>query len=203
MFRADLEQDDNIYIRQPSRETDDAWNSLEYGVASWATSKDLRAAGKDPSLSIQLPTSMGLGEDAYPIVVDIKHRIHCLNRIRKDLYFDYYYHDAFPGGNVTELHRLHTNHCLLLLLKSLICAANTDFAAFSWYEEYHQPLADFNIERKCGDFDGIDRWARARRIDQRSIYEIPKAANMPTRPMSAELREKLGQIDGETNIADI
>lgn len=199
----DLEQSDNIYIRQRSKQTDDAWNTLESGVAAWTTSKALEAAGKDPSRSVKLPPSMGLGEDAYPIIVDIKHRIHCLNRLRKDLSFDYYYSKDFPDGNASEFHYLHTNHCILVLLKSMICDANTDFAAYSWFDGYDNPMADFDIGRRCGDFDGIHRWARERQLDQTVVFDLPKPASAYTRPMSPGVREKLSQYDSHGRGGDI
>ncbi|KAF2169471.1 hypothetical protein M409DRAFT_31402, partial [Zasmidium cellare ATCC 36951] len=148
----------------PSKETDDAWNRLERGVASWATSQDLVAAGIDPSKSVKLPFSMGHGDDAYPIVVDAKHQIHCLNRLRKEVYFEHYYGSDFADTNTTRFHTLHTDHCILVLLKSLICNANTDFDALSWFMYFPHSMADFNINRKCGDFEGIDRWANERQL---------------------------------------
>lgn len=203
-LKLDLEQNShNIYIRQPSKETDDAWNVLERGVASWATSRDLTAAGMDPIQSVKLPASMGLGEDAYPIVVDVKHRIHCLNRIRKDLHFDHYYGADFPDGNGTEFHRFHTDHCILVLLESMMCDANTDFDAFSWFEGFDHSMADFNINRKCGDFKGIDHWANQRQLDQLELFYLPKPADVYERPMSEHVRETLGQYDSHGRDGDI
>ena len=203
-LKLDLEQNlNNIYIHPPSKVTDDAWNLLERGVASWATSHDLAAAGIEPSQSVKLPQSMGYGDDAYPIVVDVKHQIHCLNRLRKDIHFEHYYGADFEDANVTAFHQLHTNHCILVLLESLMCDATTDFDAFSWFKHFPHSMADFNINRKCGDFEAIDRWANERRLDQKELFNLPKPTDAYERPMSDRVRQTLAQYDSHGTGGDI
>jgi hypothetical protein len=85
-----------------------------------------------------------------------------------------------------------------------MCDANTDFDSFGWYTDFEHSLADFNINRKCGDFQGIDRWASERKLDQLELFHLPKPPGVYERPMSDAVRNMLGGydshgIDGDVN----
>ena len=154
------------------------------------------AAGKNLSVSVKVPSEEGLGDDAYPVLVDVKHKIHCLNRIRKDLYFDYYWRDTYPDGHTTDLHKEHTNHCVKILLQSLVCEANTDFISYAWYDGYDHPHPDFNIERKCGDFDGVHDWVKAHEMGQDQIFDLKKPDGQTTTKMTDAALRALRQLSG-------
>jgi hypothetical protein len=190
----DLTSND-IYIRPPSSEVDQAWRDLTANNWAWVSSKDLVAVGKDPKTVVKFPMEYGLGDDAYPVVVDTVHKLHCLNRIRQEIYFEYYFSDTFPDGNASDLHQSHMLHCLNMLRHSLMCDANTDFMTFFWYEEYELPFVDFNINRKCGDFDGVSQWANDHGVAQKTIYTIPKLPEEKAIPISKKLLRMLGQKD--------
>ena len=186
----------DIWSQPPSPEIDRAWNELNDDNLAYVTSKDILAAGKNLSVAVKFPSDAGFGDDAYPILVDVKHKIHCLNRIRKDLYFDHYWASAYPDGETTDLHKDHTNHCVSILLKSLMCEASTDFITYAWYDGYDHPHPDFNIERKCGDFTGVNDWTAARSLDGDEFFNLPKPAGQVTLSMTDEALRALGQQDG-------
>ena len=77
-----------------------------------------------------------------------------------------------------------------------MCDANTDFMTHFWYEDYPFPFPDFNINRKCGDFDAIGQWAEDHSTDLNAINSIPKPDEQEAVPMSRELRRILSQNDG-------
>lgn len=198
-LNADLDGNDHdIYVQPPSAEVDHAWDRLivpnNYG---WVSSEDLLAVGKDPSTVVKFPSEYGYGDDAYPVLIDVIHKLHCLNRLRKAAHFEYYFGDVFPDGNVTELHHLHINHCLTVLRQSLMCDANTDFSTYFWYEGFETPMGDFKIDRKCGDFDGVTSWARQHRTDQATVNSIQKPPEFQAVPLNSNLRRILYQIDGQ------
>ncbi|KAK0106674.1 hypothetical protein ONS96_004294 [Cadophora gregata f. sp. sojae] len=195
-LRGDVENNGDIYRQPPSPSTDDAWNRLNQDNLAWATSKDLKAAGKDIDVAVKFPPSLGFGDDAYPVLVDVKHKIHCLNRIRKDVYFDYYWKDKFPDGNATDLHKSHTDHCIYILLQSLMCDANTDFVPYAWYDIYDHPHPDFMVNRKCGDFDGVTKWTEDHKTVMADIFDIKKPEGQETLSMSTDLLRILSQTDG-------
>ena len=189
--------DDDVLRRSPSDEVDQAWNKIVYHEVSWVSSADLIKLGKDPSVSVKIPEEYGIGDDAYAIETDMLHKIHCLNRIRKDVYFDYYWGHVYPDRNTTELHQWHTNHCIYILLQALMCDASTDIIPLVWRQVNDRPAQDFNINRKCGDFAGAKRWIDSRSIPYDEVYDFKIPAGQKKAPMNLEFDRILRQPDPE------
>lgn len=186
----------DIFRQPPSPDVDRAWDDFQSFGHAWVSSDDIIAVGKDPSTAVRFPLEQGFGPDAYPVSVDIFHKIHCLNRIRKEINFDYYWRAAFPDGNATDLHKAHTNHCIHVLLQSLMCDATTDFITYNWAENYPLPVPDFNINRKCGDLHGVAQWSKEHGTDLETISMLRKPDEKKALPMSPELRRLLRLWDG-------
>ena len=118
--------------------------------------------GKDPSVALQVPPEYGHGGDVYVASVAVLHKIHCLDFLRMNIYFDYYLGEAYPDREVTEGHQGHTNHCLEVVRQWLVCDASTDVVPFIWYED--SQAIDYIMNDKCGNFDGITEWAADRAL---------------------------------------
>ncbi|KAF2182338.1 hypothetical protein K469DRAFT_636651 [Zopfia rhizophila CBS 207.26] len=181
----------SIYRQPPSPELDDAWYRLSNSQTIWISSSDIKKMGKDPSKVAHFPEDFGLGPDAYAAEFDIYHKIHCLNTLRKEIHFDYYYRNQFPDGKPSEIHTTHVTHCLYILLQSLICDASTDIFTKEWMEGQIQPFPDFSINRKCGDFDAIGKWQEGRLVDNAkySAWRMPEG-HTPV-PASDEFKKLL------------
>lgn len=191
-----LDEDHDILRQAPSPEVDAAWENLtDHGLA-YVSSQDIINMGKDPAVVAHFGPEFGLGDDAYGVETDIIHKIHCLNMIRKDVYFDYYWLDMYPDRVPSERHRWHTNHCLYILLQSLICDANTDLIPQVWMEDYPWPTPDFNINRKCGNLDAVTKWEREHRVDHYLKEHMSKPYGQEVMPMSDELKRVFEVEDG-------
>ena len=91
--------------------------------------------GKDPTIAAKYPDEYGLGSDAYIVEIDVFHQIHCLNTLRKEINFEYYFGDQYPDRkNLPKFHKIHISHCLYLLLQNLMCQANVDVITHKWVE---------------------------------------------------------------------
>lgn len=61
---------------------------------------------------------------------------------------------------------MHKTHCVHMLLQALMCNADVGVITQSWVrnEAYKnpktRPFPDFNIEKKCRDFDAVMHWLR-------------------------------------------
>lgn len=94
------------------------------------------------------------GEEKYPVITQSSYDLHCLNQVRKAMYKDYYYNGTMDRG--TEQHFLHRLHSLL---QSLQCKYSTDLYLASWVDDIDFPVVDFNISRKCLNYDpDINEW---------------------------------------------
>lgn len=195
-LRGDVENNGDIYRQAPSHEVDVAWDRFLYNNSVWIHAEDIIAAGKDPSVAVKLPIELGYGSNAYAAMTDFGHKVHCLNWLRKEIYFDYYWSDSYPTGNTTGLHKSHTDHCIYILLQSLLCEASTDILIVSWYEGLRKPEVDFTSNRKCGDVEGVLEWSEEHALDTQAVDSLKIPHEQKALKASSELLELLSQNDG-------
>lgn len=153
----------SIWRMPPSPEVDSAWNhiSAEDLQLISVSSVDVTKSGKDPSVCVKAPETWGLGSDAYIAQVEVFHQIHCLDELRKEIYYDYYYKSP-----PTDLHKGHKGHCVHMLLQTLMCNADVGIITHNWvhdddyFEPKTRPFPDFSIEKKCRNFTKVMDWLR-------------------------------------------
>ncbi|KAI1452221.1 hypothetical protein F4805DRAFT_472639 [Annulohypoxylon moriforme] len=119
----------------------------------------LQRAGYNPALYFKAPLSWGYGEDQFPVQVDVFHQIHCLNILRKQIHYQYYYADKFPNG-LDEIDLQHLRHCLHTVLQGLECSATVDIIPHRWVEKIETPFPDWNFKRKCRNFHNFLSWSK-------------------------------------------
>jgi len=188
-FNGALWDNTTIWRQPPSPEVDAAWDYISTeGVEVITVSESAVVnSGKDPSISIKAPPSWGAGDDAYVAQVDVFHQIHCLNELRKEIDFDYYYagksrgpqpdksssdhHDHLQTHRSDDLHQAHKRHCVHMLLQALMCSADVGIITHNWVHNEDiappktRPMPDFNVIKKCADFDGLLAWAREHAVE--------------------------------------
>lgn len=165
----------------PSPDVDAAWDELsaEGFEAITVPVTAIMSARKDPSLSLQAPASWGLDRDAYIVQIDVFHQIHCLNELRKEIHYDYYYKEP-PSA----LHREHKGHCIHILLQNLMCHSDLDIITHNWVhndripEPKERPFPDFNVVKQCRDFDAILEWTKENAV--KNLNEKWNALRIPS-----------------------
>ncbi|ATY66311.1 hypothetical protein A9K55_001983 [Cordyceps militaris] len=156
-----LSSNESIFRQDPSPEVDAAWNRVsDLGVIG-LTKEQLLHLGKDPTTSTKAPSSWGMGEAVYIAQFDGIHLMHCLNSIRKTLHqnFNYYY----PRGIGTAF-SAHLAHCQEALARWLMCQPSMELITFDWVEKHATPFPDFDITRKCWDFEQLLEWQDKHRV---------------------------------------
>ena len=167
-FNGALRDNSTIWRQPPSPEVDEAWDyiSTEGFEIITVSETDVVNSGKDPTISLKAPSSWGAGDDAYIAQVEVFHQIHCLNELRKEMDYEYYYKSP-PD----ELHKSHKRHCIHMLLQSLMCSADVGIITHNWVRNENipepkiRPMPDFNVVKKCADFDGLLEWARENAVE--------------------------------------
>ncbi|KAI5924552.1 hypothetical protein F4810DRAFT_709509 [Camillea tinctor] len=168
----------SVFRGQPSAETDKAWDDLaaEAYEVILVDADVLERAGYNPAHYFKAPASWGYGDDKFPVQIDVFHQIHCLNAVRKQMYYQHYYASEFTNGP-DEMHWMHQRHCLHMVMQSLTCNANVDIVPHRWVENDGVPFAQFSIERKCRNFDNLRQWNQKNAIkDVREIWPHNKDA---------------------------
>ncbi|KAH8747953.1 hypothetical protein F5883DRAFT_362875, partial [Diaporthe sp. PMI_573] len=130
--------------------------------------------GKDPTIAAKLEDSIwSLGDDAYAGILDLFHQIHCLNQLRKFAYRDYY-DMKIANANPENMHEIHTNHCVDILLQALQCSGNLRLCFLPRISTETQlyPFPDMSIQRQCIDFKAINEWRRKNAISMEKYKNV-------------------------------
>ncbi|KAK6354997.1 hypothetical protein TWF696_004124 [Orbilia brochopaga] len=161
----------SIYRLPPSPEVDAAWEAVAEVISFPITSDAVRKLGKDPSMAVRLPESLGFPPDMHIALLDTAHHIHCLNALRKAVYSDYY-RDKGKKSNTNRLHWVHLSHCAGVLLQNLMCQATLDVVTLNWVETQRRPFPDFSVNKQCRDYSVLQRWQQENRISEEVLNKI-------------------------------
>ncbi|MCJ1376916.1 hypothetical protein MMC17_000006 [Xylographa soralifera] len=161
----------SIYRQPPSPAVDAAWERISLTRTIPISSADVLRVGKNPLKTAKFPLSHNLGPDAYVAQIDVFHQIHCLNILRKELHFDYYYGSTYPAGRASEPAQqpMHVSHCLHILLQNLMCQASVDVVTHRWVDVQKHPIPDFSVRKVCRDFEAVLQHVEERSVEFMSI----------------------------------
>jgi len=151
---------ENVFRQNASPAVDAAWKSLgiDYRVAIVPSNQ----AAQSGLLPDQVKVSEKYG-GGYPANVEGLHHLHCLNLLRRSLYFNYDYYRALGEGafkNDEPILRYHVTHCLDILRQQLMCTVDIGVLGQIWWNQ-KAPTAfvDFNTVHKCRNFEAVRQWA--------------------------------------------
>jgi hypothetical protein len=105
----------SIYRNDPSPEVDGAWSRIADVGRLLITEEDVVGLGKDPKSASKAPEKLlrAMGRehegDLYEVQIDVFHQLHCLNEIRKHVYWDYYATRNWGGHDNPSPHTPHVS----------------------------------------------------------------------------------------------
>ncbi|KAG6015868.1 hypothetical protein E4U43_004646 [Claviceps pusilla] len=171
----------NIYRQAPSPEVDQAWEDLGVDYRAGVIShQDGLASGLAPSF-VQRARKYGGG---FVVNVEGIHHLHCLNLLRKSVYFNYKHYKTLHQHeflNDEPILQPHITHCLDTLRQVLMCNVDTGVLGQIWTDK-NAPMAfpDFNTRHRCKDFNLVREWAR--KLQRPPEEEVPLDYLEPPRP---------------------
>ncbi|KAK3949208.1 hypothetical protein QBC32DRAFT_400402 [Pseudoneurospora amorphoporcata] len=149
------------YRGHPTPEVEEAWVKLWRMPTIHFPQDKMAALNKTPA-SNYAHVSARYGGDMMGFL-DVFHQLHCLNLVRQ-----YTYRDAYDYSNVTafrapqEVVRGHIDHCIETIRKAIMCTADVTPVVFLKDETRKGgSKSDFNIKKKCRDFERIREWVAA------------------------------------------
>lgn len=187
--------EESIFQQDLSPEVSLAWLSLARQQVVPVSAEYLRQRGVDPAVGVKIPEHYGFGDDAYGAFSDTQHLLHCLNRVRKDVYFDYYFGSIWPDRNASDLHKAHTAHCLTVLRHFIVCESSMDLIPKVWRDGESRPVDEFVFARKCGNYDGLWKYMNTQGIDFWIFDTIEAAPNQARVASSDEWQRLVHQTD--------
>ncbi|KAL2075217.1 hypothetical protein VTL71DRAFT_159 [Oculimacula yallundae] len=141
------------YAGPPSREIDIAWGRLLKGQV-------LTFSGDEAESLKDMTVANAKAE--YHVVMDWAHQLHCLNKLRKALYPEYYN----PSDVETPVNRVvHLDHCINYLRQSIMCKADMTPIPFRLNNATRSLLPDFENVHTCRNFDKVREWGESRRSE--------------------------------------
>ena len=94
-------------------------------------------------------------EGGYLATLDVFHTLHCVNKIRKSYYSDYY-HDPNPIPDQQE----HFDHCIDLIRQVVMCHGDISLHTYEWKDDYRWPWPSMRTEHQCRDWNKLMDWSR-------------------------------------------
>ncbi|KAM9877259.1 hypothetical protein VD0002_g4986 [Verticillium dahliae] len=168
--------EENIYRQKGSPEVDAAWEALGVDcrftrplplqtLLTWQdrpgviSIEDGLASGLDMSF-VQRNPKYGAG---FFVNVEGMHHLHCLNLLRKSLFFNYDYYKALGKHafeNNDNILSHHVTHCLDMIRQVLMCNVDTGVLGQVWANQ-DEPAAfpDFNTRHQCKNYEDVQKWA--------------------------------------------
>lgn len=156
-------EEENIYRRLAAPEVDQAWRDLGIKIGP------LHIATEDAE-SMRIPKDRFKVEDetlgpSYLVTVEVFHQIHCLDLLRKSLWFNAPYYIGLGEhefGNHGDTLRDHVTHCLDILRQVLMCNADVGLVPqipLTLTNGSTIPFPDFSRPHKCRNYAAIKEWA--------------------------------------------
>ncbi|OAA55479.1 hypothetical protein ISF_07990 [Cordyceps fumosorosea ARSEF 2679] len=172
-----IEHNAAVLRQPPSPEVDAYWERISDTGVMPVGAAQIRGLGKDPSTVVKVAPDWNLSlDDAYLMQLDYLHLLHCLSSMRKSLHYNYphYHPDGHPPAYVA-----HLSHCQEALAHWLMCRPSVDLIKFDWVENHSRPFPDFDIARKCIDFEALLEWQEEHRLPDKWLLEKWKTMDRP------------------------
>ncbi|GFG19483.1 hypothetical protein IFM5058_10134 [Aspergillus udagawae] len=135
------------WVGNPTPEMDALWDRVESGSIVLLEGSESDTV-RDKTLLF----------DGYWLTgLDVIHQMHCLNKIRKALYPEYYQPEQSAS---TEM--LHVEHCLDYIRQAVMCNSDITPVPLTWYQSAHTFGPDFRTTHTCRDFEALLQWSLKR-----------------------------------------
>ncbi|PLB35155.1 oxidase ustYa family protein [Aspergillus candidus] len=158
---------ENIYRQDASPEVDEAWEALGTDYRPLRVPPEAAEEAGIAHDQVKINEKYGGG---YPANLEGLHHLHCLNLLRKSLYYNYdYYHDLGQGAFVNDdyIVKRHVSHCMDIIRQQLMCTADTGVLGQIWvWPDGPKPFVDFNTKHKCKNYDAIRQWAHDNQLPE-------------------------------------
>ncbi|EXJ72558.1 uncharacterized protein A1O5_03704 [Cladophialophora psammophila CBS 110553] len=156
---------ESIYRQAASPEVDAAWEELGTELKGVVLTVD---EAKKSGLELdRVMVGEDYGGPGYVAFVEVTHQIHCLNLLRRGLWFNYEYYQSHSIGEFADgdrIVKLHIGHCLDTLRQALMCSSDTGLLPFVWVGNPPKQFPDFFREHKCRNFEPILEFAKRREV---------------------------------------
>lgn len=191
----------SIYRSDPSEEINVAWDEISDVGWILITKDDVVKMGKDPKISSKAPDALlkamnKSGEELYFGQIDAFHQLHCLNEIRQHAYWDHYHKHkwgAYDDHTPHPLHWTHISHCINAIRENIMCHADMEVITSTWTAGQDWPFPDFNLRKKCSNFDQLQDWQAQNRIPKDLLDYLATPDDVELQTLAVEVYRALDE----------
>ncbi|KAK3336704.1 hypothetical protein B0T19DRAFT_471738 [Cercophora scortea] len=173
----------DIFRQDAGPRVDEAWESLGVHYRPVIVPDHLAARSGLRESNVQVSEVYGGG---YLANVEGLHHLHCLNLIRKAVYFNYDYYKRLGEkefSNDEVILRPHITHCIDIIRQQLMCVVDVGMMGQVWWgRDDPKAFPDFGTKHKCRDFEAVRRWAEEHQVPE----VLPTTADKYLRPPRKE-----------------
>ncbi|RAL07365.1 oxidase ustYa family protein, partial [Aspergillus homomorphus CBS 101889] len=149
----------------PTPEIDEAWE--RFHARPMSVSLEVVEKSGENTDAVRLPDELGGGYLAW---AEVNHQLHCLNLLRKAIYWDYYYDITRELQREPPEVYAHLDHCIEMMRQILMCNADTGLQLHHWVRGNPTPIPNSNTWHMCKDFESILDWTHRMQIPEREGY---------------------------------
>ncbi|KAG0648777.1 hypothetical protein D0Z07_4706 [Hyphodiscus hymeniophilus] len=126
-----------------------------------------------------------LGVEGFPVLPEAIHEMHCVNMVRRNLYYNIEHTRAGchpPNCEPPELESWriqHVDHCLEILRNRIACTADLGIVPFMWYGPNGKLAGDMARMKTCSDYDAIREFVMENGVlegETKGILKPPQGA---------------------------
>ncbi|KAK3694914.1 hypothetical protein B0T22DRAFT_477626 [Podospora appendiculata] len=173
----------DIFRQDAGPRVDEAWESLGVEYRPVVVPDHLASRSGLSESHVRVSEVYGGG---YLANVEGLHHLHCLNLIRKAVYFNYDYYKRLGEkefSNGEAILRPHITHCIDIIRQQLMCVVDVGVMGQVWWDpEDPKAFPDFGTRHKCRDFEAVRAWAKEHQVPD----ELPTTADKYLRPPRKE-----------------
>ncbi|KAK1637713.1 hypothetical protein BDP81DRAFT_317378, partial [Colletotrichum phormii] len=171
-----------IYRMDPSPAVDAAWDDLGFTWENATFSPEQWVDANMPLNAVRVPEDHGPN---YFGEIKAFHDLHCLNLLRKALYFNIDYYKSTPKvwefRDDDRVIKMHVGHWLDSLRLQLMCTPSLDVLPWVWInsrawtqkkERKPSIIANFKTRHMCRDFGAIRDWYLRQQDDKLKSGEL-------------------------------
>ncbi|KAF2790399.1 hypothetical protein K505DRAFT_340463 [Melanomma pulvis-pyrius CBS 109.77] len=161
--------DDSVYRKHSSAEADEAWEKLAPTANEiiFVSKEDAKQSDIDPDRHAYWDNP-DMGFLGYPVGIEVHHQLHCLDMIRKNLYYNIdFTREKLQKTCVTpkcvgseEFRELHIDHCVDYLRNRLTCTADVGLVPLIWVGMDGETTVDMARIHSCRNFDAVLRYSK-------------------------------------------
>lgn len=134
------------------------------------------------SILIGTYTYLAEGTTSSVLVLNANSVFGTKNKLRQHIYPEYYGNHSFIPHRTHERTVKHLDHCIDMLRQKIMCDADISVITYNWYDDSDYPIAKFDTQHKCRDFNALQDWARERRAKTSDgrVYKPDDAVILPS-----------------------